>query len=541
MSLPVYKVEIWEPGAGSALYSLTTDVISIYSKEVLTDGVGNFTVQLPTRKGASYLYNDIDAFDIVKLWYGQGTVATDPTFVGRVGKISALLTVEGGFTRIVSGLSQGEVLLRRQKTNKLWTAQDASVIATDVATDLGILHAADIDADTNDETIEVRTRSYFDILREVSDYWYDATHKVQKDFWVHTDGHLHWKARPVRTGVVTFAVGTNIKDYTVTQQVDQVKNNITVKGFAEKKTPLNDEWCEIIAPYWTATPGKGALSLDGVNHPVGISSIHCQPDNFEAEFKCTFPSRMCIRDINELHFYHIVGGNATDGEVRIHAPDAANYFYDDTITLGAGTYFNDLALGPNNVYDVEKNPNGKWKTAGAGSPNWWDLSALEFWFDHDVANPAFGPRVDGIYFYPDRWTGTASDLVGATSSGVLYGQRDLEVTDDKLHLDLDCAKRAETLLLMSKGLPKQVGVTVNGNTNILIGDRAPLTIPAEGIATVDFDIVTVEHSLTNKGFTTTATMVNSLNTRQLLEASPLGMIGGLNRRLRDLTVDTKRL
>ena len=533
MSLPVNKVEVWEPGAGSALYSLTNEVLSLYSKEILTDAIGHFNFMVPTKKnGSTYYYNDIDAFDIVKIWYGYGTIAGDPNFIGRVGSISAPLSVKGGFIRVISGQSQSEILQRRFKSNKLWNAIDASQIVTGIATDLGILHAADIDADTNDETIEVKTRSYFDILREVSDYWIDASNKVQKDFWVDIDGHLHWKARPVRTvGVETFTVGTNILNYNVTQQIDPVKNNITVKGAAEKPLPLDKDWCETLTN-WTAQ--VGSIDLNAVAPKVGTYTLRAYTlvGAATSTFKRTF-DRITIRDINQVKFWeYIAAGGASTAKVRLLAPDTSNYFQAD-MDLTAGWHWKEYSLGPNQEYDVAKNPNGVWTLTG--SPNWYDIQAIQFhivYSDNDHYS-----HFDGLYFNPDRWIGTATNAASITA----YGQRDFEVEDDKLHLDADCTKRAETLLLMNKDLPKQVEVTVTGNTNVLIGDRVPLTVPAENISAVNFDIVAVEHSFTNQGFYTKATTINSLNTRQLLETQPVHSIAYLKRAVRDLSYDIKKL
>ncbi len=539
MSLPVYKVEVWEPGAGSALYSLTSDVNNIYSKESLTDAIGYFTLQLLTKKdAATYYYNDIDIHDIVKIWIGWDTVAGDPTFMGRVGKITAPLTTEQGYVRVISGPSQGEILQRRFKTNKIWTATDASQIATDVATDLGILHAADIDTDTNDITLEVVTKSYFDILREISDFWYDATHKVQKDFWVHTDGHLHWKARPVRTaGVETFTVGTNILNYIVTQFVDPVKNNIKIYGINTETNPANmDTWTETTTGWDSAGMG-GTITLDNAQYVVGSYSVKNTLATTTAIYlRYALSSAVSLTYEKEPKSFHCWLRATASAE------DSAHFLV--ILTTSSGNYFSKYISKPQlnkwNEYDFVAGPGSDWFVNG--SPDWNNINWIQFVYVNGTTSANLTLNAEGVYFGKARYSGSASDLVGAGSSGVLYGQRDLELIDNRLTSDSDCAKRAETILLTNKSLPKQVEVSVIGNTNVLIGDRVLLTIPAENISAVLFDIVTVEHQFpTEHGFDTKATMLNSLNTRQLLEVQPIQAIANLKRDMRELIFDAKRL
>jgi hypothetical protein len=96
----------------------------------------------------------------------------------------------------------------------------------------------------------VRTESYWSILQKVSDYWYDASTKVQKDFCVDTDGELVWKARPWRTvGVETL---TLLHDYKLTQDILASKNSITVYGAANSFLPNDKDWAET-TDEWSAT------------------------------------------------------------------------------------------------------------------------------------------------------------------------------------------------------------------------------------------------------------------------------------------------
>lgn len=218
--------------------------------------------------------------------------------------------------------------------------------------------------------------------------------------------------------------------------------------------------------------------------------------------------------------------------MRLRAPDSANYFEADYNTGGAWT-FNELDLGTAHEYHATRNPNGTW-TKG-GSANWWDIEHIQFRANWAVNNNFI--YIDGLWFFPERWSDTASNAASQTS----YGQRDLEVTDDKLHSDGDCEKRAETLLYQLKDPPTQIDLTVVGNTNVLVGDRLSMTIPAEGISAANYDVISVEHSFTNNGFITGAVMVDSGDVRKPVANTPMDLLVDLRRRLKGLNIDERML
>jgi len=533
MGKPVYQIETWTVAVKD--HTITSDAISVYSKEIVTDGVGHFNFVVPTKKNGDYYYDDIALNDKVKIWYGYDSVSGNPDFIGKVGAISAPLSTASGYVRQISGLSQGEILLRRFKKNKFYTGTNASVIVTEWANDLS-LGTGDITADTNQPDIEVRTKSYFELLRFISDYWIDGANQIKKDFYVDIDNDLVWKTRPFRSGssVETFTVGKNIIHYNVTQKVEQVKNDIVVYGEATKPLPSNkDNYTEPASsppPGWSAS--SGTVDRDNTAPQVGTYSVRGDDNGTQTStFKYDLP-RITIRDINRLLFWHRINVAAPVTKVvRLHAPDNANYF-EATMVGGVGAYaFDDLSLGPGAVYHATENPNGTWIVTG--SPNWWDIEFIEFsvvW-----PNPNRTVDIDGLWFYPDRWSGTATDAGSITS----YGQRDLEITDDKLHSDSECQQRAETVLFQRKDHPTQIDLTVLGNTNVLIGDRLSMTIPAEGISAVNFDVISVEHSFSSQGFITKAVMVNSANIREPIASTPLRSLIKARRRLSELATDEK--
>ena len=530
MSEAVSKVEVWEPGAGSALYTLTNECLSVYFKEILTSGIGNFQIGLPTKKEATYYYMDIELFDKVKIWLGS--TSGNPNFIGKISEISGPLSTEQGYLRILSGLSQGEILLRRFKENKFYNAVQAATIVTEWANDLS-LGAGDIAADTTAVTLEVQTKTYFDLLRAISDYWYSAGSQIKKDFYVDTDYDLVWKARPLRTvGVPTLTVGDNILGYNVMRKIEEVKNRITTYGKAEKPLPSDkDLWTESLTN-WTASAGTLSLQTGGGIPRVGASCIKCNAGvgAYTSTFKRDIP-RTTLRDIKTLYFW-ISYTNPSTRQVRLHAPDSSNYFYLDTGDF-AGWAFKTYQLGPDQEYYSDTNPNGIWLKTG--SPNWWDLEFIEFHTIHGVGN--VDTYVDGIYFYPDRWSNIASDATSQTN----YGRRDLELTDDKLHSDGEYQKRGETLLYQHKDPPIQIIVTAKGDNNILVGDRIPLTIPAENITAQNYDVISVDQTLTlERGFFSIPTMMNTANIREAINAPAVNALFKLKQLARELALTERK-
>ena len=527
MTKPVYKIEVYT--AAVLDHTITNEVANIYSKEIITDGIGHFMFTVP----GDYKFDDVALNDIVKIYYGYNEIlpAVTPNFIGRVGKISGPLTSDSGYLRIISGLSQGEILLRRFKKNKYYDAIGASVIVTEWANDLGIFGAGDITADATVVTLEVRTKNYFDLLQGISDYWFNAGNQIKKDFLVDVDGHLHWKTRPIRAaGVETLTVGDNILNYVVNRDIDAVKNYIYIYGFPERALPEDkDGWTETLIN-WSASVGN--LTLNAAS-AVGAWAIrNTSPGIGNLIFKRVF-DQVTIRNINKLYLWISSNIAPTTIQLRLLAPDTANYFEADVDNAGGVWLFTSLSLGPNQVYDAATNPDGIWTKTG--SPNWWDIQGIQIQLLGVGAADWY--MVDGIYFYPERWSSIATDAPSIVS----YSRRDLEITDNNLHSDGDCQKRAETLLYQMKDAPTQIIVTVPGKTNILVGDRLGMSIPAENISAINYDVIAVEHSLSSNGFTTKGTMVNSANIRQPISLTPTRLLSDLNRHVRELSTEIQRV
>jgi len=514
--IPIYKIEVWEPGAESALYSITDDAFNIHTKQTATDNIGIFSFYLPTVKGVTsegYLYTDIEVYDTVKIWFGwqdEGGLPINPTFVGKIYQISTPLNISTGYVRAFSGKCNGEILKRHLKRQKKWTDTDASDIVTELANDLS-LGTGEIASDTTDVTLTVECESYFDVLRKVSDYWYDADHQVKKDFWVDNSNNLCWKSRPVRTsGVSALTIGQNIQSYNVTRPLEPVRNKIYVYGDQRKEPTDGDLWTESGGSWgggptysWQEDAKVGTYSKQGTKTSTLILDAWLTFDQIDctARFK---------NDFDRFHTWIKVQANPNpEGELSImlclsHTNTMNSYYYvlnaaaRPTMTQDGIWYEFDLPLGPDRGY---------WSTMG--SPSWDNITAARFYCS-GLNSGTITVRWDELYFYGRHYLATVEDATSQTN----YGIREMEYLDTNIKSDSDCTKRGEALLYQLKNPVTRLDILLGkGDTNVLVGDRIPITIPAEGFSSTNFDVVSVEQFFNENGFSTGTTMVNTADTR----------------------------
>jgi len=531
--IPKWKVEVWQ--GGNLLYSLTDQVSTIKIREVLTDEIGTFEFSVPTKIGTDYIYHDINVGDMIKIWLGYADsdgLPTDPISVGKIFRINAPLNVKSGFIRVFAGRNLGEVLDRRIKGRKAWVNTAADLIVDEIADDLelGVGQIADDNTGVN---LTVDAETYFDVLRKVSDYW-TATAIVKKDFYVDVNNNLVWKARPIRDtdeGVESLEVDKNIVNYSVLHDSTQLKNKIYVYGekaafnpkdptVLGRKNPVGgDEWTH--SSGWT--PLLGTVGSNTTTPKVGSDNTRAILDD-NGDFQC-------FRTFSQIWVEGLAGYSTVEAwfradavaaglhpYMRLRCPDASNYYELDLYPEGTGVdwanwLFRRKAIGEHNTYDAIINPEGEWTKHS--NPTWENIQGIEFYLNGPTEYAGRYFDVDGLCFNFGKWRNSAE------SDPTAYGLRELVVVDDQLKSDLDCQRRAESLLYQKNAVVKRLDVTVVGNINVKIGDRIPMTIPAENINSVNFDVVAVEHYLdTSQGFLTKAVMVDTPNTRSIPAASP---------------------
>lgn len=534
-------MEIWQSGA--PLYTLTDDIPSLYTKEIVTNGIGHFQLTLPTKKNGDHIYNDIGLNDKVKIWLGYDSVGTgDPTFVGKISRITAPLSIGEGYSRMVSGLSQGEVLLKRLKKGMMWWNTAASLIVATLASDLG-LGTSLIQSDSTGVNMEVVTKSYFDVLQFISDYWVNATTKVQKDFFVDVNNNLVWHSRPFRdSGVQSLVLGENIQSYMVYRDTNPIYNSIMVYGtflddvkhpsdgdsLTEQnttETPQDDGWSADVV-WETSSPLSPKVGSEYVKKTAGDVTEIDMSNTLASSIKCA------RKGYNKLHFWISFRKFATTTL--------------DSFTLSVGSTSSNFFYKSWKISDLDPGQTGDWVemdvTLGSDAgfsryskPDWNTITYIRFQLDCSPA-ATIGLLVDGMYFHYRAAKGEANDSTSQTT----YGRHDIEVSDETLLSDSDCVKRAEALLLQRKDPFIEVDVTTFGNKDILVGDQLTLTLPAENLTSAPFDVVSVEHFFTEK-FLTKTHLISSINTRIQAAKNMVDMLNQTEKKIRLLAHDEKTI
>jgi len=233
-----------------------------------------------------------------------------------------------------------------------------------------------------------------------------------------------------------------------------IRNYIDVYGRPILPYPEDkDAWTETIDdPLWTASAGSVGVFAGGGSQKVGSNYVigYTGAGASTATFKRTIPL-INLATIKKLYlWYEIQHVGCTLAQIRLHAPDNANYFYYDIGTTNQW-YWLALPLGPDAEYSVGSNPDGIWNKQG--SPNWWDINAIEFHNTFSANDKQVS--VDGMYFYPKRTHGLAQD---ATSIAA-YLKRELSKITDATTNE-ECQKDADEILAQMKDPISSIRVTI---------------------------------------------------------------------------------
>jgi hypothetical protein len=517
---PVYKIEISD-NTPALVYTIgeggAADVTKIRTVHSMTDRVGSFSFGLSAKAGSKYVYDDVDVHYKVKIFLGYDSIsASDLVMAGRITDIDGSMT-DLGYVRTFNGLDLGELLQRRIKT-KYWYGVDAHIIADELAnTDLGL--AVDTDPDAHDETIYADTERYFDLFKKVSDYYVDGVNDVKKDFYV-TDvagvDTLRWKARPIRTtGVETLTIGENVQSLRVIRDVNRVKNWIVVYGARDLAEPSDkDSWTETTAN-WTLAQGSPPLVADAGDFVVGTASVRG-----DSNFAVNPPVEFYYEPTTDIFTGPRKDGNTTihfkaksEGLASLIVPRVALWY---SWGPAVGWYRTLGDVWTNNQWNEFTFPVGPdaegWSAFGhANNKNYWNLPIPKVDFQGTGSgNGVYSLHVDGLHF-GNRCFYCAAEQDAASQTD--YGRRDLYYVDSNLVSNAECVNMARTLLYQLSEPLIQIEVEIPGNTNVKIGDRLSMTVPAEGLSAVDFDVIQVEHDF-SAAFKTKALMVNSENIRK---------------------------
>lgn len=543
---PVYKIETY---TGVTLdHTITEDCLFLRVKSCLTDQHGTFRFELPGQKGVSKVFDDIALYDVTKIYLDYDTISASPLFVGRIENIESQWNKDR-YMRVFTGRDQSEITARliRHQYSTGGNAADSQVAKW--AADCGL--GTDITADATPVTIISNQSKYDFLMREICDY--AAT--ISKDCYVdigdvgHPTGHLIWKTRPIRSvGVSALTVGTNILSYSLTRNDYEVYNRFHVFGASEPavegtsacshsqytKSPTDvpsnhDSWTESL-DNWSVdsaddladlllvtaypVPHVGTYAISGV-----VGTNEGQQANEWIKITRTI-SPLMIKDSAQLQWVDYwrtdAYGTIQNMYIDLLAPDTSNYF---RYTIDPAHY---PVLGYNTHMYAELGPaneagSGYEKWVRHGDPSWYNIQGIasyKLW--NNVADEYCNNAIDGLYFTDLRWQATDQDGDSQTA----YGVRDMVMTDDKIHTNTEATNYAASVKARYKDAPIQLDVVTPLDTNLLIGDRIPITITNENLSAVNFDVIQVEHIMdVNSGFLTHAILTSKERTRSPLKTT----------------------
>jgi hypothetical protein len=499
-------------------------------------------------KDITKVFDDIAINDKVEIYLGYDTIPATPLFKGVIENIANDWGQEGtGLLRTFSGRDQGEIMTRKLLRQYSSAGETANSTVTEIANRLG-MGTTEIAADATPITVVSYDSKYDAIMREICDY----AASISKDWYVDINNKLVWQSRPIRTaGVSTLTIGENVKQYTLTRNINEIFNKFWVFGATETfekddpsatsacshtqytKAPTDlpadhDGWTEAITN-WTAgsksglhtgpsAPGAGHCGSNQIANGVAVGDGVANEWLWLKRTCATTATIVRVKDEAFLNF--LITWNCTGGgtlskfEITLDAPDTSNYL---TYTMSAGnrptiataTHYT-LKLGPG--YEVAVGVQDGW--VKTGRPDWYDVEAIKFYLEWVIdAGQNTVMNLDCLYFSNLRWRAIDSDV----TSGNNYGIREMVVVDDKLHSNTECVNTAAMLKAQKITAPIQLDILMPMDTNILIGDRIPITIPNENLSAVNFDVISVEHMIPPA--TTHATLVNNERTRHVLKTT----------------------
>jgi len=546
----VYQIKT----AGAHPYTLTSDAKSLRAKTNLTGQLGNFSFTLPGLNGLTKVFDDIALKDTVEIYIGKDTIPGTPLFKGVIDTIQNVWG-ETEYMRQFSGRDLGEQMARQILRQYSSAGDTAHNTVDEICARLG-MGTGEVAADATAITIVSNDTKYDSYMREIGDY----ANLINKDWYVDVNNNIVWKLRPIRTtpDVSILTIGDNVQNYTLTYSITEVYNRIWVFGATEKYEKDDPQSVSACAdtqftrvptdvPYghdlysddigsWTGGSGSGAHTGPSA---VGAGA-HCgsnllangvgagSQDNEYVWLKRTWPLTR-VKDEALLNFYTAYNVTAphdlTNFDITLDAPDVANsltYSMDSShfpgVTIPA--HFA-IRLGPG--YEVLTGITDGW--VKTGDPDWYDLEAVKFqWQWDNVAGNTVVANLDCLYFSNLRWSAYIENVPSQTA----YGLREMVVTDDKLHSTTACTNYATTLLAQKKDPAYQLDVYVAPiDTNILIGDRIPITIANENLTAVPFDVISVEHMIPED--LTHAVLLSNERARQVLKITdPRATMRGLH-------------
>jgi len=407
----------------------------------------------------------------------------------------------------VSGRCWGEKLFRRVVT-KTYSNQKGEAIVKDLLDYyVGLSHVRDSielveNTDTTYTKLEYENTPVFDILKYIAGSA-DKAGVIGYDFRVAPDAKFEFFQRNSKTSPVSISEKIEASEYR--KVILAVRNKARIFGSQGKNFPADlDSWSESTLG-WTVV--SGTLSLESGRQRKGSYNLRVDAAaSVEGNIYRTFDA-LCRPQTFVVWAWMPGNLGGGYGYVRLWAPDSSNYFQANIKSILEGQCILQwglisLALGPNQMYDADSNPNGIWTKTG--NPQWSQVSGLQLIICTIGAASYY--MYDGNFgFLNCSYTGTFED----SGSQSLYGLRELTETDEELSSDNECTLRAKAILAQLKDPAEYLTVRSTvidyGTTPILAGDKIHVTLPNENVD-ADFRILSVEYYVDAKTQTLEITM-----------------------------------
>ena len=328
----------------------------------------------------------------------------------------------------VAGRCWGEKLFRRVVT-KTYSSQKGEAIVKDLLDYFsGLSHVRNAielveDTDTTFSKLEYENTPVWDILRAIAAAS-DLAGVVGYDFRIAPDAKVEFFSRLSKTSSVNLTDKIEVSEYR--KDIFGVRNKVKVYGSQGKIFPANlDSWSESVDGWTTVS---GTLSLESTRQRKGSSNLRVDvAASVEGNIYRTFDA---LVKPQTFVVWAWMPGNLGGGYgyVRLWAPDSSNYFQaniksilESNCILQWGLI--SLALGPNQMYDADSNPNGIWTKTG--NPQWSQISSLQLIICTIGAASYY--MYDGNFgFLNCSYSGTFED----SGSQSAYGLRELTETDE---------------------------------------------------------------------------------------------------------------
>jgi len=399
----------------------------------------------------------------------------------------------------VSGRCWGEKLFRRVVTKSYDNQKGEAIVKDLLDYYVGLSHVRGTtelveNTDTTYTHLEYENTPVWDIIKYIAEAS-DKNGVIGFDFRVAPDGKFEFFPKNSKTSPVSLTEKVEVSEYR--KDILRIRNRIRIYGCQGKNFPANlDSWSESLDG-WTVV--SGTLSLESGRQRKGSYNLRVDAAaSVEGNIYRTFDA-LCKPQTFVVWAWMPGNLGGGYGYIRLRAPDSSNYFQANIKSILESNCilqwgFISLALGSNQMYDANHNPNGIWTKVG--NPQWSQISGLQLIICTIGAASYY--MYDGDFgFLNCSYTGTSED----TGSQNAYGLRELTETDEELASDNECELRAEALRAYLKDPAESLTLTSTvidyGTTPPLAADKIHVTLPNENVDS-DFRIETVEYRVDAK-------------------------------------------